>query len=175
MRDSAKTIAAVILFALTLVFAFASSAQQVEVNSMFSNNQIVDHNIAYFKVMKIDKNLFFKLLITEDKENTTYIIEASIDGENFTSCQIKEGFKSPENTPLLYCFSEKRNQTTATVYRIKRVSFDGIIAYSGILILDENTTDRKWISSINEDYNIALNEANPALINTGTITVASVD
>jgi hypothetical protein len=171
LRFRKETIAAAILFALTITLATAS-AQQVDNTNIFSKNQIVDYNIEYFKMIEVDSKLFFKLLITEDKENTAYVLEASIDGQPFTSCQIKEGYKSPSNIPLLYCFSEKQNKNIATVYRIKRVSFDGLIAYSGALTQDENSTSRKWNSSNNNPI-IFQNEETSTPSNTLVTPIAS--
>ena len=146
-----KTIAAATLFALTLTLATAS-AQKIDNTNMFSSNQVIDYNIEYFKVMEVDKKLYFKFLITEEKENTAYVLESSTNGQAFTFCQIKEGYKSPNNTPLLYCFSEKLNKNNATVYRVKRVSFDGTIGYSCGLMLDQGNTARVWNSCIHDSY-----------------------
>jgi hypothetical protein len=170
-----ETIAAAILFALTITLATAS-AQQVDNTNMFSNSLVVDYDIEYFKVMEVENKLFFKFLITEEKENTAYILESSTNGETFKSCQIKEGYKSPNNIPLLYCFAEQLNGNDITIYRIKRVSFDGEFAYSGDLILDKDNIEKKWNVSNDNNYEeqiVFQNEKKETQQNNVVIPIAS--
>tara|TARA_B100000809_G_scaffold260154_1_gene306549 strand:+ start:3703 stop:4239 length:537 start_codon:yes stop_codon:yes gene_type:complete len=149
LRFRKETIAASILFALTITLA---SAQQVDNTNVFINSNVVDYNIEYFKVMEVDNELFFKFLITEDTENTAYVLESSTNGETFKPLQIKEGYKSPNNVPLLHCFSEQVNEEEAIIYRVKRVSFNGAFTYSCGLMLDTDNPNRKWNSCEDNNY-----------------------
>ena len=173
LRFRKETIAAVILFAITITLA---SAQQVDNTNMFSNNQVADYNIEYFKVMEVDNELFFKFLITEDTENTAYVLESSTNGETFKPLQIKEGYKSPNNVPLLHCFSEQVNEEEAIIYRIKRVSFNGASTYSCGLMLDTDNPNKKWKSCEDNNYEeqiVFQNEGKPSPSNTTVTPIAS--
>jgi len=175
LRFIKKIIAAAFFHTLTIASA-TISAQQVSNSNTLSNNHIIDYNIEYFKVIEIGSNLYFKFLIKENKENTAYVLESSINENPFTACQIREGFKSPKNVPLLYCFSEKQNKNIATIYRIKRISFDGTIAYSEALTLDKNSPPGKWNLSRNNSFdkqNTFQNTGRIAPPNTTTPTISS--
>ena len=70
----------------------------------------------------------------ENDDNINYILESSSDGENFQPLQRKEGFKSPNNKPLLYTYKIDINKApTEVAYRIRRISPDGN-EYSDILM-----------------------------------------
>ena len=136
------------LFTSTLT---ANNEQSINTKSTTSVNNSVDCTVEYFKVMELNKKLYFKFLVVENKDNIAYVLESSENGNEYNAIQIKEGFKSPNQVPLLYCYSEKLINNTS--YRIKRVSSDGVINYSGSITINTDHQSNKWISSINDEFN----------------------
>jgi len=93
----------------------------------------VDYDVKEFTCKKVNNNLYFKFLVLENKHNISYILESSSDGKTFEPIQRKEGFKSPNQHPLLYSYKIDLNKSpTETAYRIRRISPDGN-EYSAIL------------------------------------------
>jgi hypothetical protein len=128
----------------------ANTGQSIKTKSTTNLNNSISSAIEYFKVMEINKKLYFKFLIVENKDNVAYVLESSENGTDYSSIQIKEGFKSPNKTPLLYCYSEKLIDNTS--YRIKRVSFDGLINYSGSITINKDHQSKKWIHCLNDGF-----------------------
>ena len=115
------------------------------------NSPSKDYFIEYFKAIELNKELYFKFLIQENNNNIAYVLELSVNGNEFKSIKIKEGFKSPNRTPLLYCFSEKITDNENSTYRIKRISNDGDIDYSCPIIINNNKRSKSWISCNNKE------------------------
>ncbi len=128
----------------------ANTGHAIKTKSATTLNNSTSCTIEYFKVMEINGKLYFKYLILENKDNVAYVLESSNNGTEYNFIQLKEGVKSPNKTPLLYCFSEKLINNTS--YRIKRISFDGIINYSGSITINKDNQSKKWINCLNNGY-----------------------
>ncbi len=95
------------------------------------------YNVKSFTVKEINNTAYFKFLIVENDDNAVYVLESSINGVDFIPVNLKEGFKSPNNTPLLYCFSiNKESNVKGNYYRVKRKSlteevFSDILSVEG--------------------------------------------
>ena len=100
--------------------------------------------------------MYFNFLIVENNDNIGYVLESSVNDSKFKSIQIKEGFKSPDGKPLLYCYSEKLTINENTSYRIKRISSDGNINYSCPITITKNSKSKIWISCVEEENSILL-------------------
>jgi len=152
-RNIKRLRATVILFFLILFFP-KTKAESINPADTFSNNLSIDYVIEYFKVINVDNNLYFKFLITEHQENAAYILESSKNGLDFDAVQIKEGSKSPNGMPLLYCYTENLRDNDNIAYRIKRVSISGIgISNSCTLKMNDLQNSKKWISCTNQKFN----------------------
>jgi hypothetical protein len=142
-----KIITRLVLFSLIILTIKSIDAQTInEENSLSS-----DYFIEYFKAIELNKKLYFKFLIQENNDNIAYVLELSENGNEFKSIQIKEGFKSPNETPLLYCFSEKITDNENSTYRIKRISNDGVIDYSCPIIINKIKRNKRWVSCKDEE------------------------
>ena len=124
MKNQKKILIIVPLFALILC-ATSISAQIVEDKIGFDQERINDFTVKYFKVKEVNNTLYFKFLVLEYRANTAYVLESSSNGVDFDSVKMKQGYKSPNNVPLLYCYSVHLNNLAANTYRIKRISPDG--------------------------------------------------
>ncbi|MFB0925327.1 MAG: T9SS type A sorting domain-containing protein [Vicingaceae bacterium] len=128
----------------------ANTGQSIKTKSTTNLNNSISCTIEYFKVMEINGKLYFKYLILENKDNVAYVLESSENGNEYNFIQIKEGVKSPNKNPLLYCFSEKLIENTS--YRVKRISFDGLINYSGSITINKDHQSKKWIHCLNDGF-----------------------
>ncbi len=105
-----------------------SISEKVSFNSENTNNFIVKE----FTAKVVDNKIYFRFLIVENMENTNYILESSTNDSDFFPVIEKEGFKSPNRIPLLYCYSLDLHDYSDNVYRIKRITPDGISYSSNI-------------------------------------------
>ena len=152
-RNIKRLRATVILLLLLLVFPKAKAELIIRTYAR-NNSPSRDYVIEYFKVIDVDNKLYFKFLIIEHQENAAYILESSFNGLDFNAVQIKEGSKSPNGIPLLYCYTEKLKDNENISYRIKRVSLSGIdISNSCTLEMTNLHNSKKWTSCINENFN----------------------
>ena len=147
-----KRITSLVLFSLITLTVTSINAQSINEKHIFNISPSPDYLIEYFKAIELNKILYFKFLIRENNDNIAYVLESSVNGAEFKSTQIKEGFKSPHGVPLLYCYSEKL--TDNTTYRIKRISYGGDIDYSCPIIISKNQKSNEWTSCINNKNTI---------------------
>ena len=108
-----------------LLGSLKMNAQSLSKRTVFNEQITSDYIINDFKVKEINNKLYFKFLVLENQYNTTYTLESSTNGKDFYAVQLKEGFKSPNGTPLLYCYTVDLNQLNDKSYRIRRDSDDG--------------------------------------------------
>ncbi len=153
MRFEPQTLITTIIFILTISMTTLVSGQQINQKTTFSNTEDIDYNIEYFKVMQVENTLYFKYLINENENEVTYVLEHSINGENFTEIDKKNGFKSPNQIPLLYCFNDAKKDQNTISYRIKRITSDGETSYTCNLNIEDGNSDRKWNKCISQPAN----------------------
>jgi len=116
-------ITTVILLLLLFATSINIKAQQTARKMLFNNDKICNHQVKEFSLIKAENRLYFKYLILENETDVTYVLEASTDGTHFYKINQKEGFQSPKNTPLLYCFNVDASKLSSLLYyRIKRIS-----------------------------------------------------
>ncbi|MBL4594712.1 MAG: hypothetical protein JKX68_12990 [Flavobacteriales bacterium] len=126
----------VILMGLMLT-TVTINAQSINGKVAFNDDEVNDYVVKYFKVKKVNNKLYFKFLVLENRSNANYTLESSANGTDFSAVKLKQGFKSPNGVPLLYCYSVDLNNLNDTTYRIRRDSPDGI-NYSSIIEMDNS-------------------------------------
>ncbi|PCJ26332.1 MAG: hypothetical protein COA97_05995 [Flavobacteriales bacterium] len=116
------------LFGLVLILTSITANAQFASKSIPPNSsQIVDYQIQIFEVAKIENKLYFKFVVIENMLNTSYTLEYSDNGIDFYTIQLKEGFKSPNGTPLMYCYTvNDLNNFNSKKFRIRRGSKKGV-------------------------------------------------
>ena len=108
-----------------LLTSLTINAQSITQKATFNSETIDGCSIKEFTAKVVNNKIYFKFLIVENRDNTNYTLEASANGEDFYPVLEKEGFKSPNGIPLLYCYSLDLHDFSDDVYRIKRVTPEG--------------------------------------------------
>lgn len=157
MKNLKKITLSLILLLSSTLLITTSQAQIVQDKINFNTTEIADFDINYFKVYEANNLLYFKFLILENSGNIAYVLESSTNGIDYRSLQIKEGFQSPKQTPLLYCYTEPLNKTENTYYRIKRVLSNGESDYSQTLTIKSGLISNRWFTC-NDEYIIVANQ-----------------
>ena len=111
---------------LLMITSLSINAQIVVKKITFKPDATDDYVIKSFTATEVNNKVYFKFLVLENRYNTNYILESSSNGTDFYAVQLKEGFKSPNETPLLYCYSIDLNNLNDKTYRIRRDSSDGV-------------------------------------------------
>ena len=78
-----------------------------------------------------DKN-YLKWTVKGEMENTVYVVERSINGNEFESIGVKKGYASPESFQILYCFTDENPSCYSCSYRIKQIHPDGLVQLSNV-------------------------------------------
>ena len=113
-----------ILLVIGHAFSFSLKAQSNIEKIEFGPEYTEDFIIRDFSGRLIENTIYFKFLIIENIKHTAYILEYSYDGKNFNESMNKEGYLSPQKTPLLYCYklnTEIFNSHQNIHFRIKRL------------------------------------------------------
>jgi hypothetical protein len=105
-------------------------------NIVFTNNTDQIHITSCTMISVQEKN-YLKWTVKGEKENTIYVVERSINGNEFESIGIKKGYASPENFQILYCFTDDNPSALTCSYRIKQIHSDGFVQLSNV----ENTNN----------------------------------
>ncbi len=113
-----------LLFGLLLT-SLTINAQSINQKETFNSAAIDDCTIKEFTAKVVGNKIYFKFLIVENLEQTNYTLEASTSGDDYSPILQKEGFKSPNGVPLLYCYSLDLHENSDKIYRIRRVSPEG--------------------------------------------------
>jgi hypothetical protein len=133
-----KRILIIIPLFIFSLFTLNVQAQIIQENFDFNEDVKSTYNIEYFTFAEANNTLYFKFLILENSDNAAYTLEYSENGVDFEFIQTKEGFKSPNNTPLLYCYSVNLSSLNAKSYRVKRTSTNEANEYSSIIYRSNN-------------------------------------
>jgi len=114
-----------LLFGLLLT-SLTINAQSINQKETFNSAVINDCTIKEFTAKVVNNKIYFRFLVVENRDNTNYTLEASTNGDDYSPILQKEGFKSPNGTPLLYCYSLDLHDFSDNTYRIRRVTPDGV-------------------------------------------------
>lgn len=130
------------LFIGLLFITLNANSQAIAEKVGFSGEEISNtFDINEFSATQGGSKIYFRFLIKEDRDNVNYVLESSLDGIDYNTIQLKEGFKSPYGQPLLYCYSLESNTTTDSKYRIRMStpegdSFSDIIEHNPVVNLE---------------------------------------
>lgn len=91
-----------------------------------------EYVVKQFTAKHIQNKFYFKFLIQENREDADYVLESSIDGINFNEVATKEGVKSPNNQPLLYCYIVDDTTISDRIFRV-RITSNEEVTYSNLL------------------------------------------
>lgn len=139
----------VIIFTILLGLMLASltiNAQSLNQKIAFTPEITDDYIVKEFTAKVANNKIYFRFLLVDNRYNTNYTLESSSNGTDFYAVKLKEGFKSPNGVPLLYCYSIDLHEFSDNTYRIKIDSDDGD-EYSSII-------------EFNKIHNIALTAQN---------------
>ncbi len=121
----------VFLISLLLISTYANG-QPLMKESPFIAKSKKAFTIKEFTVREINKTAYFRFLIIENRTDIKYTLEGSANGKDFKMIKEKEGYPSPNNQPLLYCYKLNTLNNLTQHYRIKIESKKGI-EYSNII------------------------------------------
>lgn len=131
---------------LQLLFGIDIKAQALQDRYTFNDEFAQDFFIKDFSGRLIDTTIYFKFIIKEKQSSVNYILESSVDGAKFIPIYLKEGFISPMDVPLLYCYKTTINVEEILYYRVKRALNDEVF-YSPILRFENQ--NRAELSALN--------------------------
>jgi len=143
--DSNWIIIFTILFFL-LILSISTNAQSMSKKTTFTSEITSDYIVKEFSAKEINNAIYFKFLVLENREDVNYTLESSSNGVDFYPVKLKEGFKSPNNYPLLYCYSIDLTILSDKTFRIKMDSKESI-NYSSVIelknMIDQNLSAQK--------------------------------
>jgi hypothetical protein len=113
-----------ILFGLMLT-SLTINAQSINKKVAFAPEITEAYIIKEFTAKVVNNKIYFRFLLIDNRENTNYTLESSSNGTDFYAVKLKEGFKSPNGIPLLYCYSLDLHEFSDNTYRIRMDSDDG--------------------------------------------------
>lgn len=129
-----------IIVSIIVLLYLLSASIQVSGQSLtnkvdFNEKYTQEFIIKQFTAKQLEGKIYFNFLIVEQRENTKYVLESSTNGVDFTEVQKKDGFKSPNSTPLLYCYTVDVVNRKVKEFRI-RIEATNTIEYSNRIKID---------------------------------------
>jgi len=100
-------------------------------NSIYTANTDQIH-ISNCTMISVQEKNYLKWTAKGEEENTIYVVERSINGNEFESIGVKKGYASPENFQILYCFTDENPSVLTCTYRIKQIHPDGLVQLSNV-------------------------------------------
>ncbi len=126
---------AIIASIIAILLLFATNKLRAQsVTTKVTFEAAPEYVVKQFTAKHIQDKFYFKFLIQENREDVAYVLESSLDGVNFNEVTTKEGVKSPNNQPLLYCYVVDSKNISDRIFRIKMMS-DEVVTYSSLLNL----------------------------------------
>lgn len=126
---------AIIASIIAILLLFATNKLRAQsVTTKVTFEAVPEYVVKQFTAKHIQNKFYFKFLIQENREDVAYVLESSLDGVNFNEVAIKEGVKSPNKQPLLYCYIVDATTISDRIFRIKMMS-DEVVTYSSLLNL----------------------------------------
>lgn len=119
------------IIAIILLFASNKLRAQAVVNKV-TFEATPEYVIKHFTANNIQHKFYFKFLIQENREYATYVLESSLDGIKFNEVATKEGVKSPNKQPLLYCYIVDEVTLGDRIFRV-RITSNEEVTYSNWL------------------------------------------
>jgi hypothetical protein len=109
-----------------------------EKNNFVSEQLVVSNDAGFldFNVRPYSDKVFLKWIVSAKNDGSLYVVQRSVDGSNFKPIGTKEGVEVNVDVNLLYCFTDTKPVVNKCWYRIGKVSEDGSMTYSHILIAE---------------------------------------
>jgi len=116
-------------------------AQSISNKVDFTEKPSEEFVIKQFTAVQHQDKIYFKFLIVENRVNVNYVLESSTNGVDFVEVQKKEGFKSPNEIPLLYCYTIDEIDKKVKSYRIRLESINTIEYSSRVIVEKKNISE----------------------------------
>ena len=116
-------------------------AQSISNKVDFTEKPSEEFVIKQFTAVQHQDKIYFKFLIVENRVNVNYVLESSTNGVDFVEVQKKEGFKSPNEIPLLYCYTIDEIDKKVKAYRIRLESINTIEYSSRVIVEKKNISE----------------------------------
>lgn len=127
-------------FIFFLLISFNINAQSIIEKVDFSDNYSKNYVITEFSCSQVESKVYFKFIISENRDDIKYVLESSGNGIAFVVEKEKDGFKSPNGLALMYCFSvDTKNNLDTRFFRIKIMNGENY-DYSPTIKLIENSS-----------------------------------
>ncbi len=124
---------AIIASIIAILLLFATNKLRAQsVTNKVTFEAAPEYVVKQFTAKHIQSKFYFKFLIQDNREEIKYVLESSKDGVNFSEVAIKEGVKSPNNQPLLYCYIVNSEVVSDRFFRVKIISNEEV-NYSNLL------------------------------------------
>jgi hypothetical protein len=141
-------------FIFILIISFNVNAQSIIEKVDFNANYSKNYDIKEFSCTQVESVAYFKFIISENRDDTKYILESSENGIVFFLEKEKEGFKSPNGTPLMYCFSvDTKNNLDTRFFRIKIMNGENYDYSPTIKLLENRLTQNNTLLSTQNNWN----------------------
>ena len=119
------------IIAILLLFATNKLRAQTVINKV-TFETTPEYVVKQFSANHIQNKFYFKFLILENREGADYVLESSSNGVDFNEVATKEGVKSPNNQPLLYCYIVNDIAISDRIFRV-RITSNKEVTYSNLL------------------------------------------
>lgn len=130
---------AIIASIIAILLLFATNKLRAQsVTNKVTFETTTEYVVKQFTAKHVQNKFYFKFLILENREDADYVLESSIDGINFSEVATKEGVKSPNNQPLLYCYIVDSKTISHRIFRVKMISNEEF-TYSSLLNFSTET------------------------------------
>lgn len=124
---------AIIASIIAILLLFATNKLRAQsVTTKVTFEAVPEYVVKQFSANHIQNKFYFKFLILENREGADYVLESSSNGVDFNEVATKEGVKSPNNQPLLYCYIVNDIAISDRIFRV-RISSNKEVTYSNLL------------------------------------------
>jgi Secretion system C-terminal sorting domain len=101
-------------------------------NVVVTQREVLGVSLLDFKATSISNAIKLEWSTANEKDNSHFIVEQSLDGKNFSKiAQIKGNGTTSENQN--YSFLDDKNTNLTAYYRLKQVDFNGKTAFSKVI------------------------------------------
>jgi Secretion system C-terminal sorting domain len=119
-------------------------------------------SILDFKATAVNNSVKLDWLTADEKDNSHFIIERSLDGKLFSNIGQVKGNGTTKQT-IDYTFLDESNLSQTAYYRLKQIDFDGKSTVSKVISIDRNLRIGKtkiYPTLVNDWVTVELNTSN---------------
>lgn len=184
MRSHYPIIIGMIIFYVFLLFWALDAISQNPVNEKaiaVVNNE--NKTITSFTTTSYGEKIYLKWLVQKQKKDCLFFVERSDDGKNYEILDLKEGYGTSIDVPLLYCYIDEKPIHKTSYYKISTFNFDDIDSLGTVKVVAEspvNTGTKKdkkvkiiyYGSAADEQYNVSLIDLNGNIVDSKKVSNA---